>query len=319
MVVVAGVLITGGSGAFGRAYAAHLLAHTATERIVIFSRGEHKHEAMEKEIPDPDGRLRYFLGDVRDLRRLQLAMRGVDTVVHAAALKIVPKLEYNPTEAVRTNVDGAVNVVEAALHSGCVERVIGLSTDKACAPVNLYGSTKLTAEKTFLAANDYGGRSVRFSVVRYGNVSGSTGSVIPRWREQLERGDPVTVTDARMTRFWMTLADAVELVVECCYTGEPAEVMIPKLPTYRVMDLAYAVAGVGATVTFTGIRAGEKLHESLISPDEAPWAWEDRPTATYRIRPFAAPNQTDAQWSYNSDTGEVRLTVKELQQRLEEL
>lgn len=315
---MSGTLVTGGSGAFGRAYVAHLLADTAVDRVIIYSRSEHKQEAMERELPDPDGRLRFFLGDVRDLRRLQLAMRGVDTVVHAAALKVVPKLEYNPTEAVRTNVDGAVNVIEAALASGSVERVVALSTDKACEPVNLYGATKLCAEKLFLAANAYGGRSVRFNAVRYGNVSGSTGSVIPRWRGQLERGEMLTVTDARMTRFWMTLADAVEVVERALDTGRPGELHVPIVPAYRVIDLAYAVAGQDYTMRYDGVRPGEKVHESLISADEATWLVRGD-TDTFVLAPMGRPNTDATGWSYTSETATLRLTVDELRKRLGEL
>jgi UDP-N-acetylglucosamine 4,6-dehydratase len=271
------VLITGGAGAFGSAFAKDLMLDPSIERIAIYSRGEHDQVRLSQEIPDPDNRLRWFIGDVRDRDRLSLALRGIDTIVHAAALKVVPVAEYNPTEAIKTNIMGAVNVVDAALRSRTVEHVVALSTDKACAPVNLYGATKLAAEKTILAGNDYGGRSVRFNVTRYGNVSGSTGSVIPYWRMLLELGaESLPITHPDMTRFWMTMHQAVGLVDDVLHEEDlRGKVVVPKLASYRVTDLAEAVMGeFGRTVptTVVGIRPGEKIHESLISEDEAVWA-----------------------------------------------
>jgi UDP-N-acetylglucosamine 4,6-dehydratase len=319
-----GVLVTGGSGAFGRAYVAHLLAMDfGPQRIVVYSRDEHKHERMQAEVSDPDERVRYFIGDVRDRDRLQLALRGVDTVVHAAALKIVPAMEYNPTEAIKTNIVGAMNLIEAVLRAPSVLRVVALSTDKACSPVNLYGATKLCAERAFLAANAYGGQAVKFSVVRYGNVSGSTGSVIPKWRAAVRDGRPLEITDERMTRFWMTLPEAVHAVQHALDTAEGAEVFVPRLPSYRITDLAEAIVMAGTAdlqrVSYpfdvTGIRPGEKLHESLISADEAPWA-HDMDTH-YELRPYDAP--TGDGKAYSSDTNQFWLDADTLRKRLEEV
>jgi UDP-N-acetylglucosamine 4,6-dehydratase len=313
---VNGVLVTGGSGAFGRAYVAHLLAMDfGPQRIVVYSRDEHKHERMQGEIADPDDRVRYFIGDVRDRTRMGIALRGVDTVVHAAALKIVPALEYNPTEAIRTNIIGATNLIEAVLRADSVLRVVALSTDKACSPVNLYGATKLCAERAFLAANAYGGQAVRFSVVRYGNVSGSTGSVIPRWRAAVRDGRPLEITDERMTRFWMTLGEAVHAVQHALDTAEGAEVFVPRLPSYRITDLVEAVSWPEYPLRVIGIRAGEKLHESLISKDEAPWA-HDMGTH-YELRPYDAP--TGDGKAYSSDTNQFWLDADALRKRLEEI
>ena len=316
------VLVTGGSGAFGGAYVAHLLAlPRGPSRIVVYSRDEHKHERMEAEMDDPAGKVRYFIGDVRDRDRLELALRGVDTVVHAAALKIVPAMEYNPTEAIKTNIIGATNLIEAVLRVPSVLRVVALSTDKACSPVNLYGATKLCAERAFLAANAYGGQAVRFSVVRYGNVSGSTGSVIPRWRSALKDGRPLEITDERMTRFWMTLPEAVHAVQHALDTAEGAEVFIPHLPSYKIVDLAKAIlkedassVGIGAAL-FTGIRPGEKLHESLISKDEAPWAHDC--DTHYELRPYDPP--TGEVREYSSDGNQFWLDADALRKRLEEV
>ncbi|MEZ4365058.1 MAG: UDP-N-acetylglucosamine 4,6-dehydratase (inverting) [Kofleriaceae bacterium] len=260
------VLVTGGTGSFGQRFARTLLERHRPKRLVIFSRDELKqHEMRTRGFDDP--RLRYFIGDVRDLDRLRRAMAGIDVVVHAAALKQVPACEYNPIEAVRTNVDGARNVIDAALDTG-VARVLALSTDKAVNPVNLYGATKLVAEKLFVQANAYaGGRGTRLSCVRYGNVVGSRGSVVPLFREQAKSG-VVTVTDERMTRFWITLDQGVAYVIRCLEQMHGGEVFIPKLPSVRLTELA-AVVAPGARIDHVGIRPGEKLHEALLSDDEA--------------------------------------------------
>lgn len=266
------VLVTGGTGTFGQAFVRRLM-DTDIERIAILSRGEHAQEAMRRALDPAQDRLRFFIGDVRDFRRLMIAFRGVDTVIHAAALKVVPTCEYNPIEALKTNALGAANVVEAAILSG-VTRVVALSSDKGAAPLNAYGATKLAAERVFLAANAYGGNTTRFICTRYGNVAGSQGSVIPLWRGCIERGEPLPVTDREMTRFWMTIDEAVELVLGAMRDGFGGEVVVPDLPAYRLADLATAIAPDHPTTT-VGIRPGEKLHEVLYSEDEARGAWKN--------------------------------------------
>ncbi len=259
------VLITGGTGSFGRAFVERALLSKA-RKVIVFSRDEQKHYALDRQISDR--RLRFFVGDIRDRQRLETALREVDIVVHAAAMKHVPICEYNPIEAVQTNVHGARNLIEAAMSCG-VQRVIGLSTDKAVAPANLYGATKLCMEKLLIAANAYAGdRTTRFSIVRYGNVMGSAGSVIPLFRSQRTRGE-LTITDARMTRFWIEMPEAVALVLRGLQLMTGGEIFIPKLPTTDIETLAEAVAP-GVPRATVGIRPGEKLHETLISAEETP-------------------------------------------------
>jgi UDP-N-acetylglucosamine 4,6-dehydratase len=258
------VLVTGGTGSFGKAFVQRALQSKA-KKVIVFSRDEQKHYHLERELDDR--RLRYFVGDIRDRDRLQTALRDVDIVVHAAAMKHVPICEYNPIEAVQTNVNGARNLIEAAMANG-VEKVIALSTDKAVSPANLYGATKLCMEKLLIAANAYAGdRWTRFSVVRYGNVMGSAGSVIPLFRQQQQRGQ-LTITDHRMTRFWIEMKDAVALVLRGLQLMSGGEIYIPKLPTSDIETLAEAVAP-GIPRRSIGIRPGEKLHETLISAEEA--------------------------------------------------
>jgi len=258
------VLVTGGTGSFGKAFVEKALASKA-KKVIVFSRDEQKHYQLERHFTDR--RVRFFVGDIRDRDRLQTALRDVDVVVHAAAMKHVPICEYNPIEAVQTNVNGARNLIEAAMANG-VERVIALSTDKAVSPANLYGATKLCMEKLLIAANAYAGdRRTRFSVVRYGNVMGSAGSVIPLFRNQMKKGH-LTITDSRMTRFWIEMAEAVALVLRGLELMTGGEIFIPKLPTTDIETLAEAVAP-GTPRTVVGIRPGEKLHETLISSEEA--------------------------------------------------
>jgi UDP-N-acetylglucosamine 4,6-dehydratase len=258
------VLITGGTGSFGKAFVERALASRA-RKIIVFSRDEQKHYALERQIDDR--RMRFFVGDIRDRDRLQTALRDVDVVIHAAAMKHVPICEYNPIEAVQTNVHGARNLIEAAISCG-VQRVVALSTDKAVSPANLYGATKLCMEKLLIAANAYAGdRTTRFSVVRYGNVMGSAGSVIPLFRSQKSHGH-LTITDARMTRFWIEMSDATALVLRGLQLMVGGEIFIPKLPTTDIETLAEAVAP-GVPRKAVGIRPGEKLHETLISAEEA--------------------------------------------------
>jgi UDP-N-acetylglucosamine 4,6-dehydratase len=259
------ILITGGTGSFGQHFVRTALARWAPAAIRVYSRDELKQSEMAQSLHDD--RLRFFLGDVRDLGRLRRAVAGADIVIHAAALKQVPACEYNPFEAVQTNILGTQNVADACIDAG-VRKAISLSTDKAVSPVNLYGATKLCAEKLFIQANVYSGsRTTRFSCVRYGNVVGSRGSVVPLFRDQVAGGE-LTVTDQRMTRFWISLDQAVEFVAGCLDTMRGGEVFVPKIPSMKVVDLAAAIAP-GLPVRFTGIRPGEKLHELLLTAEEA--------------------------------------------------
>jgi UDP-N-acetylglucosamine 4,6-dehydratase len=259
------ILVTGGTGSFGQHFVRTALAHSDPRAVRIFSRDELKQAQMAQDIRDD--RVRYLLGDVRNVDRLRRAVVGVDIVVHAAALKQVPACEYNPFEAIQTNILGAQNVAEACLDAQ-VGRAVALSTDKAVNPVNLYGATKLCAEKLFIQANVYSGKkTTRFSCIRYGNVIGSRGSVVPLFQSQAPSGE-LTVTDARMTRFWISLDQAVQFVVDCLGRMRGGEVFVPKIPSMKVVDLAAAV-GPGLPIRFTGIRPGEKLHEALLTPEEA--------------------------------------------------
>lgn len=260
------VLVTGGTGSFGKEFIRILLAEYKPAKVIVFSRDELKqHEMREAGFGQPN--LRYFIGDVRDLSRLKRAMDGVDIVVHAAALKQVPACEYNPMEAIKTNILGTANVVEAALET-IVSKVLALSTDKAVSPVNLYGATKLAAEKLTVQSNAYSGeRPSRFSCVRYGNVIGSRGSVVPIFLRQRQNGT-LNITDKRMTRFWLTLEQGVRFVLHCIEVMQGGEVFVPKLPSTSIVELAQAIAP-QAKLNEVGIRPGEKLHEVLISEDEA--------------------------------------------------
>lgn len=268
------LLITGGTGSYGNAFVKDILSKRPN-RIVIYSRDEQKQEDMARRfgalgVDHPS--LRFFIGDVRDRDRLEFACRDIGTIIHAAALKIVPTAEYNPTECIATNIGGAENVVKAAIRAG-VHRVLALSTDKAVNPVNLYGASKLAAEKVFIAANALSAGRTKFSVMRYGNVVGSRGSVIPFFEALARDKKPLTVTDQRMTRFWITLPQTVQFTLDCLNDMEGREVFVPKLPSMRVVDLANVMGkqpdGTRLPLKFTGIRPGEKLHEVLITEDEA--------------------------------------------------
>lgn len=261
------VMVTGGTGSFGKKFIEIMLKDYHPAKLIVFSRDELKQHEMRSSGFDHES-LRYFIGDVRDLPRLRRAMNGVDIVVHAAALKQVPACEYNPMEAIKTNILGSSNVVDAALDAG-VQKVIALSTDKAVNPVNLYGATKLAAEKLFVQSNAYAGvTDTRFSCVRYGNVVGSRGSVIPFFIKQRQNGGKLTITDERMTRFWLTLEQGVRFVIRCTEQMHGGEVFVPKIPSTRIIDLARVIAP-QAEVEVIGIRPGEKLHEVLIHEDEA--------------------------------------------------
>lgn len=255
------VLLTGGTGSFGNEFVSVALKHYNPKVIRVFSRGEILQESMQKKFNDD--RLRFLIGDVRDKTRLKMAMSGVDIVVHAAALKIVPTAEYNPFECCKTNIDGAENIIEASIDKG-VEKVIALSTDKCCSPTTLYGATKLVAEKLFIQANIYG--DTRFACVRYGNVLGSRGSIIPLMMKQRETGE-ITITDENMTRFWITLNRGVVLVLKCLEEMQGGEIYVPKIPSMKIIDMADAIAPEARKVII-GIRAGEKIHETLLSEEE---------------------------------------------------
>ncbi|MBK9724387.1 MAG: UDP-N-acetylglucosamine 4,6-dehydratase (inverting) [Actinomycetales bacterium] len=260
------ILVTGGTGSFGKAFIADLLARHDPKRVVVFSRDELKQYECRQLFGD-DPRLRWFIGDIRDPHRLHRAMHGVEYVVHAAALKQVDTAEYNPWEFVQTNIIGSQNVIEACIDAG-VTKVVALSTDKASSPINLYGATKLTADKLFITGNHYAAAyPTRFSVVRYGNVMGSRGSVIPYFRKLAEAGQSLPITDLRCTRFFITLPQAVQLVLDAFEHMQGGELYVPRIPSMRVTDLAQAIAP-GAAMHDVGLRPGEKLHEEMISPEE---------------------------------------------------
>ncbi|WP_048134640.1 UDP-N-acetylglucosamine 4,6-dehydratase (inverting) [Methanosarcina sp. 1.H.T.1A.1] len=264
------ILLTGGTGSFGNKFTEIVLKEYNPESLRIYSRGEYNQYLMDRKFNDK--RLRFLIGDVRDKNRLQRAMNGVDLVVHAAALKQVPACEYNPIEAVRTNIEGTMNIIDTAIDNG-VEKVMAISTDKAVHPVNLYGATKMVAEKLFVQGNAYSGKNkTKFSCTRYGNVIGSRGSVIPLFEKQKETG-VLTITDERMTRFWLTLDQGVHFVLNSISLMHGGEIFVPKIPSMRITDLANAMAP-EAKKEFTGIRPGEKLHEIMITEDESRHAKE---------------------------------------------
>ena len=315
------ILVTGGTGSFGRAFVKAALTSKA-RKVIAFSRDEQKHYQMSRELDDR--RLRFFVGDIRDRDRLMTALRDVEIVVHAAAMKHVPICEYNPLEAVQTNVMGARYLIEAAIDRG-VERVLALSTDKAVSPANLYGATKFCMEKLLIAANAYAGdRMTRFSCVRYGNVMGSAGSVIPLFRSQRERG-AITVTDPRMTRFWIEMDEAIELVLRGLSLMQGGEIFIPKLPTSDIETLAEAIAP-GVPRKTVGMRPGETLHEALISNEEARRTYDVgellvvypefqfHKTTLTNIRP-GTPVPED--FEYSSDSASPRLDLEATRAKVE--
>ncbi len=317
------ILVTGGTGSFGKKFIKTLLARYKPRRVIVFSRDELKQFEMQQVYDSPA--MRFFLGDVRDGQRLRQAMRGVDFVVHAAALKQVPAAEYNPMECIKTNIQGAENVINAALENN-VEKVIALSTDKAANPINLYGATKLVSDKLFVAANNIaGGHRTRFAVVRYGNVVGSRGSVVPFFRKLIDDGaKELPITDARMTRFWITLQDGVDFVFTNFKRMHGGEIFVPKIPSSRITDLAAAIAP-DLPTRIIGIRPGEKLHEVMCPSDSAHQTIEF--AEHYVIRPainFAeevdyrrsvigeSGQQVPEGFEYNSGTNPVFLTIPQL-------
>ncbi|MES2033815.1 MAG: UDP-N-acetylglucosamine 4,6-dehydratase (inverting) [Pseudomonadota bacterium] len=327
------ILITGGTGSFGRRFVETLLTRYRPRKVIVYSRDELKQSDMQQELreqfpPETLAPMRFFLGDVRDRSRLTLALRGVDIVIHAAALKQVPAAEYNPSECIQTNIIGAENVVWASL-SNHVKQVVALSTDKACNPVNLYGATKLASDKTFVAANNLSGDiGTKFSVVRYGNVVGSRGSVAPLFRRLLAKGaTELPVTDARMTRFWITLNQGVDFVLSSLEIMRGGEIFVPKIPSMSMPDLVQAMApGIGMTIV--GIRPGEKLHEIMVGSDDARQTVElaDRyviePSFVEYTRKAFGPDDgatpVAEDFSYASDNNSDWLTPERLRAMLEE-
>ncbi len=315
------VLVTGGTGSFGRRFVEIMVREHHPKKLIIFSRDELKqHDMRASGLDDPS--LRYFIGDVRDPVRLQRALAGVTVVVHAAALKQVPACEYNPFEAIQTNIMGGRNVIDAAIDQK-VERILALSTDKAVNPINLYGATKLCAEKMFVQANAYAGaQETRFSCARYGNVVGSRGSVIPVFLEQRKRGR-ITITDPRMTRFWLTLEHGVRFVIRAIELMHGGEIFVPKIPSMRLIDLAEAVAP-GCMIDYIGIRPGEKLHEVLLSDDEARNAVEV--DGMFVIKPshpwwhkgnWVHARELPMDFRYSSDSNDQWLSQDDLQELIE--
>lgn len=268
------ILVTGGTGSFGHQFVSYVLKHYRPKKIIIYSRDEYKQFVMSNEYKEYHDTLRFFIGDVRDEARLRMAMKNVDYVIHAAALKQVPACEYNPNEAIKTNVNGAMNVITASLDSE-VKKVIALSTDKAVNPINLYGGTKLVSDKLFIAANSYSGdNGTRFAVVRYGNVAGSRGSVIPFFQNIIESGKrELPITDYRMTRFWISLKQGVELVIKALEEARGGETFISKIPSFKITDLAQAMLP-GCSMPEIGIREGEKLHEIMITREDSMYTYE---------------------------------------------
>jgi UDP-N-acetylglucosamine 4,6-dehydratase len=315
------VLITGGTGSFGKAFVSDLLKNHDPKKVIVFSRDELKQFDMKNQFRE-DSRLRFFIGDIRDKDRLMRAFANVDYVIHAAALKQVDTGEYNPREFILTNIIGSQNVVDASIDSG-VNKVIVLSTDKASSPINLYGATKLTADKLFTSANVYAANSsTSFSVVRYGNVMGSRGSIIPMFKELAAKGEKIPITDKRMTRFWITLEQAVKFVQDAFSEMNGGELFVPRIPSMKIIDLVSAVAPDSETIEI-GIRPGEKLHEEMISPDDSRRTVKQKDK--YVISPvhpdwaFTAPEgEALAEgFSYRSDTNDLWLSIDDLKKLID--
>ncbi len=320
------ILVTGGTGSFGHQFIKYVLSHYSPKKIIVYSRDEYKQFVMSNEEPYKSNSriMRFFIGDVRDKERLERAMEGVDYVVHAAALKQVPACEYNPAEAIRTNVHGAMNVIDAALDRG-VKKVVALSTDKAVNPVNLYGGTKLVSDKLFIAANAYAGnKDTSFSIVRYGNVAGSRGSVIPFFRSLIAKGETtLPITDYRMTRFWISLEQGVELVIKALEEAHGGETFISRIPSFYVKDLAEALLP-GCKTIETGIRPGEKLHEVMVTAEDAPNTLEFEknyiiyPQIVFNTRQVRDPagKPVEDGFVYSSGTNREWLSVEQIRELL---
>ncbi|MCD6579025.1 UDP-N-acetylglucosamine 4,6-dehydratase (inverting) [bacterium] len=320
------ILVTGGTGSFGKKFTQIVLKEHNPKAIRIFSRGELKQQQVREQFqqfPNSE-KLRFFIGDVRDRDRLHRAMDGVDIVIHAAALKQVPTCEYNPIEAVKTNIDGAANVIDAAIDNN-VEKVMALSTDKAVHPVNLYGATKLVAEKLFIQGNTYSGkRKTKFSCVRYGNVMASRGSVIHIFQEQRKNGT-ITITDQDMTRFWITQRQTVRFITNCIEKMKGGEIFVPKIPSMKIIDLAQAIAP-RSKIKITGIRPGEKIDEVLLTGEEARHAKEfdkyfvvEPEYAFWNKNNFKDGKSLTSNFVYSSSNNDHWITKAELNKMLEEL
>lgn len=318
------ILITGGTGSFGKCFTKYALTHYNPKKIIIYSRDEFKQYLMQNEFKEYESKMRYFIGDVRDKDRLKRAFEGVDYVIHAAALKQVPACEYNPNEAIKTNINGAQNVIDAALDSN-VKKVVALSTDKAVNPVNLYGGTKLVSDKLFVAANAYAGnKDISFSIVRYGNVAGSRGSIIPLFNNIIKNGGTeLPITDFRMTRFWISLTEGVELVIKALKEAKGGETFISKIPSFKVTDLAEAMLP-GCTKKEIGIRPGEKLHEIMVTPEDSFNTYEyDKHFIVYpqmvwseSRRAVPTGKRVPEGFSYSSGNNTEWLTVEQIQELL---
>ncbi|MBP3218537.1 MAG: UDP-N-acetylglucosamine 4,6-dehydratase (inverting) [Lachnospiraceae bacterium] len=320
------ILITGGTGSFGKCFTKYVLENYSPRKIIIYSRDEFKQFMMANDefFKDHAKQLRFFIGDVRDKERLERALEDVDYVVHAAALKQVPACEYNPAEAIKTNINGAQNVIDACLNRG-VKKVVALSTDKAVNPVNLYGGTKLVSDKLFIAANAYAGRKdITFSIVRYGNVAGSRGSVIPFFQSLIEQGaTELPITDYRMTRFWISLEEGVQLVIKALAEAKGGETFISKIPSFYVKDLAEAMLP-GCTTREVGIRPGEKLHEIMVTTEDSATTYEYEkhfivyPQITFNERqvPDLSGRKVEDGFAYSSGTNSQWMSVEEIRERL---
>ena len=318
------ILITGGTGSFGNHFVNYVLENYRPKKLIIYSRDEFKQFHMRNRLMEYDAVMRYFIGDVRDLDRMRRAFEGVDYVIHAAAMKQVPACEYNPNEAIKTNIHGAMNVIEAALDAG-VKRVVALSTDKAVNPVNLYGGTKLVSDKLFIAANAYSGlKDTRFSIVRYGNVAGSRGSVIPFFRGLVKAGETeLPITDFEMTRFWISLEQGVELVIKALAESRGGETFIAKIPSFKITDLAKAILP-DCTMRKVGIREGEKIHEIMITKEDSPYTYEyEKHFVIYPHMSWWTPEKAvsggrpvERGFEYSSGTNTQWLSVEDLRQRL---
>lgn len=321
------ILITGGTGSFGKCFTRYMLENYELKKIIIYSRDEFKQWLMAREFQEYEEKLRFFIGDVRDLERLKRACEGVDYIVHAAALKQVPVCEYNPNEAIKTNIHGAMNVIDAALDSG-VHRVVALSTDKAVNPVNLYGGTKLVSDKLFVAANAYAGsKDINFSIVRYGNVAGSRGSIIPLFNSLIQSGTKkLPITDVRMTRFWISLTQGVELVIKALTEATGGETFISKIPSFKVTDLAEAMLP-GCEIDEIGIRPGEKLHEIMVTTEDSATTYEyEKHFIVYpqmiwnnRQQPNLTGKKVEDGFSYSSDNNTQWLSVEDIRELLKTL
>ena len=322
------ILVTGGTGSFGHCFTQYLLENYNPKKIIIYSRDEYKQFTManERVYKENADKMRFFIGDIRDGARFERACENVDYVIHAAALKQVPACEYNPDEAIKTNIAGAQSVINAALNTG-VKRVVALSTDKAVNPVNLYGATKMVSDKLFIAANAYSGaKDVNFSIVRYGNVAGSRGSIIPFFKELIAKGEKeLPITDYRMTRFWISLPEGVELVLKALAEAKGGETFISKIPSFNVKDLAEAMCP-GIKTVEVGIRPGEKLDEIMVTTEDAPFTYEyDKHFIVYpqvvfneRQVPNLSGKKVADGFYYSSGNNTEWMSVDEIRRRLPE-